>query len=454
MNPPVIVQKFIDRNFDKTRNGKTIKKIIIHTYGGGGKSLYNWFNRDIVYDPIKKKFFLNGTDQEATPASAHYSVFKDGGIEQYVRDEHRAYHASSANDEGIGIEHQDDKQPADSIRTPELYESSAKLVAFLCWKHKIPCNSDYIEPHRKYATDGRSCPGGLDINRIIRRANELLNGEEDMAKVQELETKLKEVESAAKWWMDSSNEQKSKREAAEALAQDNLSKFSALSGEFQAYKAQVEETSKNFMFSLEELKKEHAVELKVREDSYLAGMKEIKDKLENLDKEVQKYREENAALKLDNQKLTKQRDEIQISFNKLKSGISDNGGLSVKDLPSPVMHWWQKLEEKVGKKWTYLLTSLMAGFAAIDVPSVLNWVTTHFAGTGLVDIVNNVTSYIPLISGILAINRPDNFEDVVKVTMYIIAVVSFVVGWKKDRSTKNKNAIEAAKENDLNVKVE
>ena len=170
------VQRLIQRNYTATRKGYTIKRVVLHTYGGKGTSLYNWFNR-IPVAPDKG-------------SSAHYAVMKDGKVEQYVKDTDIAWHAGTThttakpnnNYESIGIEHQDDGNSGDSVRTPELYESASQLVAMLCKKYSIPCvllpKTDAwgrgITLHNYYTT-AKPCPAGLDSNRIVNRAREILN---------------------------------------------------------------------------------------------------------------------------------------------------------------------------------------------------------------------------------------------------------------------------------------
>jgi hypothetical protein len=167
-----ITQRLIQRNYTPTRKGYTIKRVVLHTYGGKGTSLYNWFNRE------------NGT------SSAHYAVMKDGKVEQYVKDADIAWHAGTIhstakpnnNYESIGIEHQDDGNSGDSVRTPELYESASQLVAMLCKKYSVPCVllardnawGRGIALHNFYTT-AKPCPAGLDSNRIVNRAREILN---------------------------------------------------------------------------------------------------------------------------------------------------------------------------------------------------------------------------------------------------------------------------------------
>jgi len=67
-----ITKKLIQRNYTKGRRGNKILQVMIHTYGGKGTSLYNWFNS------VKSR------------ASAHYAVLKSGVVEQYVEEKNTA----------------------------------------------------------------------------------------------------------------------------------------------------------------------------------------------------------------------------------------------------------------------------------------------------------------------------------------------------------------------------
>lgn len=154
----MIDTKFISTNHQKGRNGNTITSIVLHTYNGKGRSLFNWFSNP------------------QSGVSAHYAIFLDGNGEQYVSHSDTAWHAGDANVnvQSIGIEHQDNGNSGDSVRTNEMYEASAQLVARLCKEFNIPCRRGRhgILEHREVTSTG--CPGGLDVNRIIRRANEIL----------------------------------------------------------------------------------------------------------------------------------------------------------------------------------------------------------------------------------------------------------------------------------------
>jgi hypothetical protein len=158
-----IAQRLITRNFQGGRS-QPILNIVMHTYNGAGTSLYNWFqNND-------------------RGVSSHYAVMKDGTVEQYVRDEDTAFHAGGwdsdgnnigdFNDKGIGIEHQDDGNPNDPVRTHALYEASAQLVAELHQRHGVHLNRDRIVLHREVTSTG--CPGALDVDKIIARAKQIV----------------------------------------------------------------------------------------------------------------------------------------------------------------------------------------------------------------------------------------------------------------------------------------
>jgi hypothetical protein len=154
-----IIKRILPRNWTSGRSGRQVEMVIVHTYDGSGKSLFNWFSR------------------ESTKASAHYAIFLDGDIEHLVEEADTAWHAGvwDINCKSIGIEHQDLKRPEDSVRTPELYESSAQLIADIYRRHGLPFNDmGRIKPHREYSPK-RTCPGGLDLERIRNRVREILN---------------------------------------------------------------------------------------------------------------------------------------------------------------------------------------------------------------------------------------------------------------------------------------
>lgn len=152
------IDNFINRNYTQGRQGlDMLLFFVVHTYNGKGTSLKNWFQNN--------NLGVSSTD----------AVWKDGTVEHLVRDEDTAHHAGNwwVNVRSIGIEHQDDGNPNDSARTDELYEATCQNIAKKAFRigHKV-LNESNIKPHSDFTSTG--CPAALDINRIRRRSNEIL----------------------------------------------------------------------------------------------------------------------------------------------------------------------------------------------------------------------------------------------------------------------------------------
>lgn len=114
----------------------------------------------------------------ATPgqfASSNYIIGEDGKLyrvlEEYLVPFTNGNYQS--NRESITIEHADYGKPYDP-RPEALYKTSAKLVADLCREYKIPCSRSYIKKHREISGSSTECPAGLDVDKIVREAAELL----------------------------------------------------------------------------------------------------------------------------------------------------------------------------------------------------------------------------------------------------------------------------------------
>lgn len=58
--------------------------------------------------------------------------------------------------------------------TQVCHDTSAQLVADLCRKYNIPCDADHIKRHKQYMST--ECPGTLDVEYIISKANSIING--------------------------------------------------------------------------------------------------------------------------------------------------------------------------------------------------------------------------------------------------------------------------------------
>jgi hypothetical protein len=125
----------------RTYRGRTydVNKIVVHVMQGSWSGAINWFK-----DP-------------QAGVSCHYSVrSSDGFIGQSVWERNTAYHAGHwiTNLTSVGIEHEGYiGQPR--WFTAAMYQSSAKLAAYLCKKHRIPIDRNHIIGH--YQVPG--CPG-------------------------------------------------------------------------------------------------------------------------------------------------------------------------------------------------------------------------------------------------------------------------------------------------------
>ena len=165
-----IEEKLIGVNYTPGRI--EVQRVVLHTPEGGGKKndLYSWFNNPQV------------------EASTHYSTGFGGQVYRYVRDYNTAWSTGigDQNRKTISIECADNGNSSDIKRTDKLYDSTGWLVARIIYKNK-PNNKKVkfakdgmsgtgdVILHRQIATDGRTCPGGLDHMRVIRIANDYLS---------------------------------------------------------------------------------------------------------------------------------------------------------------------------------------------------------------------------------------------------------------------------------------
>jgi hypothetical protein len=106
--------------------------------------------------------------------SAHYVIGQDGRIAQLVSEDDTAYHAGrfDVNLRSIGIEHE--AGPAMAPRDA-LYAASARLHLEIAHRHGLDLAvGTTVLPH--HAIVPTECPGTLDLERIVREAEE----EDDM----------------------------------------------------------------------------------------------------------------------------------------------------------------------------------------------------------------------------------------------------------------------------------
>jgi len=107
----------------------------------------------------------------SSEASAHYGVALDGTVVQWVGESDTAYHAGSWDMDlaSIGIEHEDGGQP-DAPRADALYAASSALVREICLRYGIPISREWIIKHQEVPNATTTCPGALDVERIVSMA--------------------------------------------------------------------------------------------------------------------------------------------------------------------------------------------------------------------------------------------------------------------------------------------
>lgn len=143
--PPVAWYPAHSNNYTPANRpgSQRITRVVVHVTQGSWSSAVNWFQNPNA------------------GVSAHYTVrSSDGKIAQSVSDRNIAYHAGNwtYNQTSIGIEHEgyvDDPK----WFTPEMYNASARLTAFLCGRYNIPVNRDRIVGHNEVPGATHTDPG-------------------------------------------------------------------------------------------------------------------------------------------------------------------------------------------------------------------------------------------------------------------------------------------------------
>ena len=141
---------------------KPIDKIVLHHNGGTGSNVVPncWLERE---------------------ASAHYQI-ENGVIISCLDEEITAWHCGAKgydnNSHTIGIEHQNSTGAPNWLVSPENQEKSAQLVAEIATRRGIPIDRAHIVRHNEMPGTSTDCSGGLDIDWVVARANQIVNGGE------------------------------------------------------------------------------------------------------------------------------------------------------------------------------------------------------------------------------------------------------------------------------------
>lgn len=136
------------RSSHTPRNPRTIERVVIHvTYGRNPRAR------------ATANYIKSGAENRF--ASVHYVVGQGGEVVQCVPEAKVAYHASSANANSIGIEH--NANPDGLLPTQAQYEASADLVAYLLRKYNIPPDRAHVLGHSEAdpRTTHTGCPNSV-----------------------------------------------------------------------------------------------------------------------------------------------------------------------------------------------------------------------------------------------------------------------------------------------------
>jgi N-acetylmuramoyl-L-alanine amidase len=158
-------------NFRKGRSGMKPVAVVIHIMDGTLTGTDSWFA------------------SEASEVSAHYGVGRNGEVHQYVEEADTAFHCGTVKNPSwpglvrvkgrqpmnpnlytVGIEHEGS---ASSEWTPEMYATSAELIAGICARWGIPLDRQHIIRHSDIRAD-KACPGHeVDLERLIALAQQV-----------------------------------------------------------------------------------------------------------------------------------------------------------------------------------------------------------------------------------------------------------------------------------------
>jgi N-acetylmuramoyl-L-alanine amidase CwlA len=107
--------------------------------------------------------------------SAHYEI-TDTQIIGCVPEDFTAWHSGdwNANLRSIGLEHLNSSGAPDWTVSDATMQMSAKLIADICKRYGLPIDATTIQPHKNFSAT--ACPGGLDVSRLIKMAQEVASG--------------------------------------------------------------------------------------------------------------------------------------------------------------------------------------------------------------------------------------------------------------------------------------
>lgn len=124
-------------------------------------------NKDVAINT----WLANGSAQ----TSAHYEV-AGKQIIGIVGEGTTAWHAGNGdmNARSIGIENVNATGAPNWTISNDTFESLSKLVADIAKRYGFPIDATHVIPHKVVVST--ACPGGIDVARVIKHANEIAGG--------------------------------------------------------------------------------------------------------------------------------------------------------------------------------------------------------------------------------------------------------------------------------------
>lgn len=120
--------------------------------------------------------------------SAHYEITPTEII-GCVGEQYSAFHSgdSTMNRRSIGLEHVNETGAPNWTVADATLRNSAKLIADICKRYGFKPDAQHIIPHKSVSST--ACPGGLDMNKLIRYAQEAYNGKSTATTTSTTQTK-------------------------------------------------------------------------------------------------------------------------------------------------------------------------------------------------------------------------------------------------------------------------